>query len=76
MIIPLPENYVIGKDQTFYVVVLLVISSMMNLTAALAVEVGSSEDPLVTLSYLNEVFLKCAEKRRAQYSPAWQSPLH
>ena len=37
--------------------VLLVISGIMNLTAALAVEVGSSEDPLVSLSYLNDVFL-------------------
>ena len=39
-------------------IVLLVISGIVNLTAALAVEVGSSEDPLVTLSYLNEVFLQ------------------
>ena len=38
--------------------VLLVISGIMNVTAALAVEVGSSEDPLVSLSYLNDVFLK------------------
>lgn len=37
---------------------LLMICGVMNVTAAVAVEVGSSEDPLVTLSYLNEVFMK------------------
>jgi len=37
---------------------LLMICGVLNVTAALAVEVGSSDDPLVTLSYLNDVFLK------------------
>jgi hypothetical protein len=38
-------------------VVLLVISAALNMTVAFAVEVGSSDDPLVTLSYLNDTFL-------------------
>lgn len=37
---------------------LLMICGVLNITAALAVEVGSSDDPLVTLSYLDEVFMK------------------
>ncbi len=37
-------------------VMLLAISAMLNMTISLAAEVGSSEDPLVTLSYLNETF--------------------
>jgi len=37
---------------------LLMLCGVLNITAALAVEVGSSDDPLVTLSYLNDVFLK------------------
>ena len=37
---------------------LLMICGVLNVTAAMAVEVGSSDDPLVTLSYLEEVFLK------------------
>lgn len=38
-------------------VVLLTICGALNLTISAAAEVGSSEDPLVTLSYLNETFL-------------------
>ena len=37
---------------------LLMICGVLNVTAAMAVEVGSSDDPLVTLSYLNEVFME------------------
>lgn len=38
-------------------VVLLVLSMTVNVTASLAAEAGSSQDPLVTLSYLNDTFL-------------------
>ena len=38
-------------------VVLLVLSLTVNCTASLAAEAGSSGDPLVTLSYLNDTFL-------------------
>ena len=38
-------------------VVLLLLCGALNTTVSLAVEVGSSEDPLVTLSYLNDTFL-------------------
>lgn len=38
-------------------VVLLAISGALNMTVSLAVEAGSSGDPLVTLSYLNETFM-------------------
>lgn len=37
--------------------VLLAISGMLNMTVSFAAEAGSSGDPLVTLSYLNETFL-------------------
>lgn len=37
--------------------VLLVVSGMLNMTISVAAEAGSSQDPLVTLSYLNETFL-------------------
>lgn len=37
---------------------LLMICGVLNVTVAMAVEVGSSDDPLVTLSYLNEVFME------------------
>ena len=39
-------------------VVLLVICGALNMTVSLAAEVGSSDDPLVTLSYLNDTFLE------------------
>lgn len=38
-------------------VVLLAISGALNMTVSLAAEAGSSGDPLVTLSYLNETFM-------------------
>ena len=38
-------------------VVLLVICGALNMTVSLAAGVGSSDDPLVTLSYLNDTFL-------------------
>ena len=37
--------------------VLLLICGALNLTVSAAAEAGSSGDPLVTLSYLNETFL-------------------
>lgn len=37
--------------------VLLAISGILSGTMSLAAEVGSEQDPLVTLSYLNETFL-------------------
>lgn len=36
---------------------LLAICGVLNVTAVMAAEVGSAEDPLVTLSYLNDVFM-------------------
>ena len=38
-------------------VALLALCGALNMTAAFAAEVGSSGDPLVTLSYLNDTFL-------------------
>lgn len=38
-------------------VVLLLLCGALNMTVSLAAEAGSSGDPLVTLSYLNETFL-------------------
>jgi hypothetical protein len=38
-------------------VLLLAISAMLNMTLSAAADAGSSGDPLVTLSYLNETFL-------------------
>lgn len=38
-------------------VALLTICAALNMTISLAAEVGSSGDPLVTLSYLNDTFL-------------------
>ena len=37
--------------------VLVVLSMTVNVTASLAAEAGSAQDPLVTLSYLNDTFL-------------------
>lgn len=37
--------------------VLLILSLALNCTVSLAAEAGSSQDPLVTLSYLNDTFL-------------------
>ena len=38
-------------------VVLLALSGILSTTVSLAAEAGSSGDPLVTLSYLNDTFL-------------------
>lgn len=38
-------------------VVLLLLSAALNMTVSFAAEAGSSGDPLVTLSYLNDTFL-------------------
>ena len=38
-------------------IVLLLISGMLMMTASVAAEAGSSDDPLVTLSYLKETFM-------------------
>jgi len=45
------------KNRWFLRLVTLLVISSTLMTAALAAEVGSSGDPLVTLSYLNEVFM-------------------
>ena len=37
---------------------LLALAGVLSMTAALAADAGSDEDPLVTLSYLNETFLE------------------
>lgn len=44
-------------------VVLLAVSGMLNMTVSFAAEAGSSGDPLVTLSYLNETFLNTVLQR-------------
>ena len=38
--------------------VLLLLSGMLTMTVSVATEVGSGDDPLVTLSYLKETFMK------------------
>ena len=50
-------------------VVLLVISGVMSMTVSLAAEAGSSQDPLVTMSYLNETFWATFCKRWTRRSP-------
>lgn len=37
-------------------VVLLILAALLNVTFAVAAEVGSSDDPIVTLSYLRDVY--------------------
>ena len=39
------------------ILVLLVLACVLSMTVSLAAEPGSSKDPLVTLSYLNETFM-------------------
>ena len=46
------------KNRWLLRLVTLVVISCGLMTAAMAAEVGSSGDPLVTLSYLNEIFLE------------------
>ena len=44
-------------------VVLLVLSALLMTTVSLAAEAGSGEDPLVTLSYLNDTFFNTIMQR-------------
>ena len=46
------------KNRWFLRMVSLLVISCALMTAALAAEVGSSGDPLVTLSYLNDIFME------------------
>lgn len=46
------------KNRWFLRMVGLLVISCALMTAALAAEVGSNGDPLVTLSYLNEIFME------------------
>ena len=46
------------KNRWFLRLMALVVISCGLMTAAMAAEVGSSGDPLVTLSYLNEIFME------------------
>lgn len=46
------------KNRWFLRMLGLMLVSAMLMTAALAVEPGTEQDPLVTLSYLKEVFMK------------------
>ena len=43
--------------------VLLVLCGVLNVTLSAAAEVGSSDDPLVTLSYLNETYMDTIMER-------------
>ena len=45
------------------ILVLLVLAGVLSMTATLAAEPGSSKDPLVTLSYLNETFMDSILKK-------------
>ena len=54
---------------------LLVLCGALNVTISLAAEVGSSEDPLVTLSYLRETFLKDIMERVDQKIAARNSQI-
>ncbi len=44
-------------------VVLLAVCGILNTTVSLAAEAGSSSDPLVTLSYLNDTFMNTIMQR-------------
>ncbi|WP_298019592.1 hypothetical protein [uncultured Dysosmobacter sp.] len=44
-------------------VVLLLVCGILNTTVSLAAEAGSSSDPLVTLSYLNDTFMNTIMQR-------------
>ena len=44
-------------------IVLLALSGLLMTTATLAAEAGSGQDPLVTLSYLNETFMNTILQR-------------
>ena len=46
---------------------LLVLCGALNVTITAAAEAGSSDDPLVTLSYLNETFMDSIMERVDQF---------
>lgn len=55
---------------------LLVLCGALNVTITAAAEAGSSDDPLVTLSYLNETFMdsimeRVDQKIAARECPSW-----
>lgn len=56
-------------------IVLLAISGVLNMTVSFAAEAGSSGDPLVTLSYLNETFLNTVLQRVDQKISARNSQI-
>jgi hypothetical protein len=56
-------------------VVLLIVSAALNMTVAFAAEVGSSDDPLVTLSYLNDTFMNTILQKVDQKIAARNSQL-
>lgn len=55
--------------------VLLLLSAALNMTVSFAAEAGSSGDPLVTLSYLNDTFLNTVLQRVDQKITARNSQL-
>ena len=54
---------------------LLVLCGALNVTITAAAEAGSSDDPLVTLSYLNETFMDSimerVDQKIAPGMPSW-----
>lgn len=56
-------------------VILLALSAALNMTVTAAAEAGSSGDPLVTLSYLNETFLNTILQRVDQKIAARNSQI-
>ena len=55
--------------------VLLLLSGILSMTIALAAEPGSDGDPLVTLSYLNDTFMKSVMDKVDQKISARNSQL-
>lgn len=56
-------------------IVLLMICGALNMTVSLAAEAGSSSDPLVTLSYLNDTFMSAIMQNVDQKIAARNSQL-
>lgn len=54
---------------------LLVLCGALNVTITAAAEAGSSDDPLVTLSYLNETFMDSIMERVDQKIAAPECPV-
>lgn len=54
---------------------LLVLCGALNVTITAAAEAGSSDDPLVTLSYLNETFMDSIMERVDQKIAARECPV-